>query len=263
MDDPTEILHRWEHAKSSCEYLQRVLYNLDRQLLDALVPKEIKVDTILYSQPLINRYFLSGQQLCETVHQLQQPEEDGCPFPPIRLFKSGSDWVSLDNRRLWCLKRSNLKAIKYDIHFTVVCLLKDECECIYHGHPSGKAARKTLRTRINAKHKDIDFKDNHCLCETKEGNYPCYMDEGNFVVIQPGFGHDSSSSRESDAHSVTTSEEKSQASQGSTSECTTHLVYNSSEVSDTVRPTAPPELPAFDIANPRLPQENNCCCLIS
>ena len=68
---------------------------------------EITCSSLRFSQANISWVFRDGRSLDQLITELEANPDHAYDFPPLRIFKKGKHYVSLDNRRLACLSESS------------------------------------------------------------------------------------------------------------------------------------------------------------
>lgn len=147
-----------------CESLNRAIDSglADRERLRLVLwPPTLQVDDIVYSQSTLAPHFTHNDwTYCTTVTHLSSYRKHPTKVPEslrIRLFLDISGkWKSLDNRRLFCYKKSRIKTLHIGYHYRIVCdPSKNTCKCAYEDE--GKTGQKQLRTRIKGStYKDLE-----------------------------------------------------------------------------------------------------------
>lgn len=88
---------------------RRMAHISDEESVPANVPLAsimgVNPRDVFYSQDSISRYFSDGRSIFDTRDWLSKdPIQRAAQLPSIRVVAHEGKWVSLDNRRLWCLK---------------------------------------------------------------------------------------------------------------------------------------------------------------
>ena len=79
----------------------------------------IECHNLRFSQQSIKEEFRDGSSLRGLINELAANPDQAYRIPPLRIFKSGAHYVSLDNRRLACLfecSRFFVSAFKSPLH---------------------------------------------------------------------------------------------------------------------------------------------------